>query len=99
MVIVEVILPLNNGECFYFLILDVKHIEHTSSELDVGQIQCEYGHGYDIGNNKGQQSVCEFIASDKPDDIGSAIHTESGAFLEGRSVTNCYIVDYIDIKG
>lgn len=93
-----VLVQLDNGEYFYFLILEVKHIEHTSSQLDVGQIQCEYGHGYDIGDNKVQLSVCEFIMTDNPDGVGSAIHTESGAFLKGRSVTSCCIVDHIDIK-
>ena len=73
----------------------MKNIQHTSKQLSVGQIQCEYGHGY-LAGGKVQLSICEFIMSERRNQ-NSAIFTESGRFLRGRYVIESIIIDHVDV--
>lgn len=90
-----VLVKLDNGESFYFMILDTKSTQHTSKQLSLGQIQCEYGHGY-VAGGKVQLCICEFIMSERRNQ-NSAISTESGRFLSGRYVTESIIIDHVDL--
>lgn len=92
-----VYVTLDNGEGFYFMILDTKSNHHVSSDFPNGQVQYEGGHGYITNSGSVQLSNCEFIMSDWAPGVNSAINTESGAFLNGRYVTSAEIVDHVDI--
>lgn len=88
---------LDDNSSFNFLILDVKSTQHTSQELSPNnQCQWEGGHGYLLGDNKVQLSICEFITAGNCEEV-SAKSTESGTFLEDRSVVKTQIVDHIQI--
>lgn len=89
---------LDDGNNFNFLILDVKSTEHTAEELAKNnQCQCEWGHGYLLGENTVQLSVCEFITAGDCS-VDSAIHAKSGGFLLKRRVVSAQIVDSIPIE-
>lgn len=88
---------LDDGNNFNFMVLDVKSIKHSKDELAKNkQCQCEWGHGYIIGENIVQLSICEFITAGTCQE-NSVQNTKSGAFLKGRYVTSAYIIDHIDI--
>ncbi len=88
---------LDDGTDFNFLILDVKDTGHTIEELaEDNQCQCEWGHGYILGEQKVQLSVCEFITAGGYS-VNSAIYADSGKFLLKRSVVRAQIVDSIPI--
>ena len=88
---------LDDGNSFYFLILDVKSTQHTSKELSPNkQCQCEWGHGYLLGENKVQLSVCEFITAGSCS-VDNVQNTTSGKFLKNRSVVKTEIVGSIQI--
>ncbi|MDO5127946.1 MAG: hypothetical protein Q4D54_09400 [Eubacteriales bacterium] len=92
-----VYVTLDNGDGFYFMILDTKSNHHVSSDFPVGQVQYENGHGYIASNSTVQLSNCEFIMSDWAPNVNSAMNTESGAFLTGTNVVSAEIVDHVEI--
>lgn len=92
-----VYVTLDNGEGFYFMILDTKSNQHISTDFPSGQVQYEGGHGYITNSGSVQLSNCEFIMSDWAPGVNSAMNTESGAFLNGTYVTSAEIVDHVDI--
>ncbi len=88
-------MTLDDGNYFYFLILDVKYTSHSASELAKNnQCQCEWGHGYMLSEDTVQLQVCEFITGGNCP-VSSAIHAKSGAFLKERRVVEAQIIDHI----
>lgn len=92
-----VYVTLDNGEGFYFMILDTKSNHHVSSDFPTGQVQYENGHGYMTSNGSVRLSNCEFIMSDWAPGVYSAMNTESGAFLNDTYVVSAEIVDHVNI--
>lgn len=92
-----VYVTLDNGDGFYFMILDTKSNQHVSTDFPSGQVQYEGGHGYITNSGSVQLSNCEFIMSDGVPGVYSAMNTESGAFLNDTYVVSAEIVDHVDI--
>ncbi|MBP5598867.1 MAG: peptidoglycan-binding protein [Lachnospiraceae bacterium] len=90
-------ITLDNGKKFNFMILDVKSNKHRSSELSEDQCQNQWGHGYMIGKNTVQLSVCEFILSQDKYNASNASSYPSGNFLSGRKVTSARIIGHANI--
>lgn len=95
-----VLVELENGTQFNFMLLDVKSKSHTYAELGSGsQIQCEWGHGYPASDGSIQLSVCEFICNQDRGGQSSAKMLPSGAFLDGQKVMRAKVIKHVDIDG
>lgn len=95
-----VLVELENGTQFNFLLLDVKSKSHTYAELGNGsQVQCEWGHGYPSSDGSVQLSVCEFMCNQDRGGQSSAKMLPSGAFLDGQKVMRAKIIKHVDIDG
>lgn len=94
--VVEV--ELTNGASFNFMLLDAKSNQHTYEELGHGsQVQNKWGHGYPVGSDSVQMSICEFICNQTRGGASNAKDLPSGGFLEGNKVYRARTIMHVDI--
>lgn len=93
-----VLVELDDGTQFNMLILDTKNNQHTASQLGNGQqVQNAWGHGYPVGGDSVQMSICEFICNQTLGGASNAQDLPSGAFLRDRKVHRAKVVMHVDI--